>query len=72
MIINKVTIILKVIGWVKSAWRKVTSDTIKHCFEKCGFSTKDYIATTEDSDEEFEMLFIEISENCSTDKNMMR
>ena len=44
MIINKMTIILKVIGWVKSAWRKVTSDTIKHCFEKCGFSTEDYVA----------------------------
>ena len=30
-IINEINI-LEVIGWVKSAWRKVTSDTIKHCF----------------------------------------
>ena len=28
-------------------------------------STDDYVATAQDSDEEFEMLFIEISENCS-------
>ena len=39
-IINEINI-LKVIGWVKSAWREVTSDTIKHCFEKCGFPTDD-------------------------------
>ena len=35
-IINKIEI-LKVIGWVKSVWSEVISDTIKHCFEKCGF-----------------------------------
>ena len=23
--------------WVKSAWKEVTSEIIKHCFEKCGF-----------------------------------
>ena len=66
-IINEINI-LKVIGWVKSAWREVTSDTIKHCFEKCGFPTDDYVATAQDSDEEFEMLFNEISENCSIDE----
>ena len=65
--INEITI-LKVIGWVKSAWREVTTDTIKHCFEKCGFPTDDYVATAQDSDEEFEMLFNEISENCSIDE----
>ena len=63
-IINKINI-LKVIGWVISAWREVTSDTIKHCFEKCGFPTDDYVAMAQDSDEEFEMLYNEISENCS-------
>ena len=36
--------------------------------KKCGFPTDDYVATVQDSDEEFEMLFIEISENCSIDK----
>ena len=59
---------LKVISWVKSAWREVTSDTIKHCFEKFGFPTDDYVATAQDSEEEFEMLFNEISENYSIDK----
>ena len=62
------TSILKGIGWVKSVWREVTSDTIKHCFEKCGFPTDDYVATAQDSDEEFEMLFSKIEENCSTDE----
>ena len=32
---------LKIIGWVKSAWKEVASDTIKHCFEECGFPTDD-------------------------------
>ena len=66
-IINEVNI-LKVVGWFKSSWREVTSFTIKHCFEKCGFPTDDYVATTQDSDKEFEMLFNEISENCSIDE----
>ena len=52
----------------KSAWREVTSETIKHCFEICGFPTDDYVATAQDNDEEFEMLFNEISENCSIDE----
>ena len=59
VVINEIDI-LKVIGWVKSAWREVTSDTIKHCFEKCGFPTDDYVPTSQDSDEEFQMLFNEI------------
>ena len=35
-IINKINI-LKVIGWVKSPWRELTSDTINHCFENVVF-----------------------------------
>ena len=37
--IIKAVDILKVISWVKYAWEEVTPDTIKHCFEKCGFPT---------------------------------
>ena len=66
-IINEINI-LKVIGWVKSAWRGVTSDTIIHCFEKCGLPTDDYVATAQDSDEEFEILLNEIPENCSIEE----
>ena len=66
-IINKMNI-SKVICWVKSARREVTNDTIKHCFEKCGFPTDSYVATAQDSDKEFEMLFNEISKNCSIDE----
>ena len=58
-IFNKINI-LKVIGWVKSTWREVTPDTIKNCFQKCGFPSDDYVATAQDSDQEFEMLFNEI------------
>ena len=66
-IINEINI-LKVIGWVKSAWRGVTSDTIIHCLEKCGLPTDDYVATAQDSDEEFEILLNEIPENCSIEE----
>ena len=66
-IINKINI-WKVIGWVKSVWRRVTSDTIKHCFEKCGLPTDDYVVTTQDSDQEFEILLSEIPKNCSIEE----
>ena len=60
--------ILKVIGWVKSAWEEVTPDTIEHYFEKCGFPTEDYAAVSSDFDEEFQTLFNEISADCSVDE----
>ena len=66
-IINEINT-LKVIGWIKSAWRGVTSDTIKHCFEKCGFPTDDYVATARYSDEDCEIQLNEIPENCSIDE----
>ena len=66
--IIKAVDILKVIGWVKSAWEEVTPDTIKHCFEKCGFPTENYEALSSDFDEEFQALFNEISADCSVDE----
>ena len=66
--IIKAVDILKVIGWIKSAWEEVTPDTIKHCFEKCGFPTEDYAAVSSDFDEEFQTLFNEISADCSVDE----
>ena len=66
--IIKAVDILKVIGWVKSAWEKVTPDTIKHCFEKCGFPTEDYADVSSDFDEEFQTLFNEISADCYVDE----
>ena len=59
--IVKAVDILKVIGWVKSAWEEVKPDTITHCFEKCGFRNEDYAAVSSDFDEEFQTLFNEIS-----------
>ena len=66
--IIKAVDVLKVIGWVKSAWEEVTPDTIKHCFEKCGFPTEYYAAVSSDFDEEFQTLFNEISADCSVDE----
>ena len=66
--IIKAVDILKVIGWVKSAWEEVTPDTIKHCFEKCGFPTEDYATVSSDFDEVFQTLFNEISADCSVDE----
>ena len=60
--IIKAVDILKVIGWVKSAWEEVTPDT------KCGFPTEDYAAVSSDFDEEFQTLFNEISTYCSVDE----
>ena len=38
--------------WVNEAFGEVTKDTIKHCFENCGFSEVPLFA--EELDEEFE------------------
>ena len=32
----------------------ITPDTMKHCFEKCGFPTENYAAVSSDFDEEFQ------------------
>ena len=40
--------------WVNQAFGEVTKDTIKHCFENCGFSEVSLFA--EELDEEFEDL----------------
>ena len=66
--IFKAVDILKVTGWVKSVWEEVTPDTIKHCFEKCGFPAENYAAVSSDFDEEFQNLFDEISTDCSVDE----
>ena len=47
---------------------KLHLNTINHCFENFSFPTDDYVATAQDSDEEFEMLFNEISANYFIDE----
>ena len=51
--------ILKVISWIQAAWNEVTSNTIKHCFEKCGLGTPEILAE-ENIDEEFDELLKEL------------
>ena len=65
-IIKEVTI-LKVIPWIQAAWNEVTSDTIKHCFEKCGFGTPEILAE-ENIDEEFDELLKELCPETSVEE----
>lgn len=53
--------------WLKPV-RENLCDTIKRYFQKCGFSIDDYVATTQDSEEEFKMLFNKMWEKCSIDE----
>ena len=45
---------LQCMRWVNQAFEKITEDTIKHCFEKYGFSEVSLLA--EEPDEEFQDL----------------
>ena len=65
-IIEDVTI-LKVISWIQASWAEVTEDTIKHCFEKCGFGKPDVVA--EDTlDDEFNELLRELCPDVTVDE----
>ena len=46
--------LLRCMRWVNQAFEQITKDTIKHCFEKYGFSGWSMLA--EEPDEEFEDL----------------
>ena len=46
--------LLQCMRWVNQAFEQITKDTIKHCFEKCGFSEVSLFV--EEPDEEFEYL----------------
>ena len=55
--------LLKSIGWVMDAWRKVKKETIVNCFSKCGFNegTRE-LFIDDDADAEFADLQNYISE----------
>ena len=52
--------ILKAIRWIQEAWVSVSEDTIRKCFQKCGF-TDDSCAVVDINDEEFASLVKEIN-----------
>ena len=52
--------ILKAIRWIQEAWVSVSEDTIRKCFQKCGF-TNDTFAELDINDEEFDSLVEEIN-----------
>ena len=55
--------LLKSIGWVMDAWRKVKKETIVNCFSKCGFNEATLeLFIDDDADAEFAELQNYISE----------
>ena len=62
-VISSVDLLLKSIGWVMDAWRKVKKETIVNCFSKCGFNEATLeLFTDDDADAEFAELQNYISE----------
>ena len=57
-IIKDVTF-LRVIEWIQTSWAGVSENTIKNCFDKCGFGKPDAVAD-ETIDHEFEELLQEL------------
>ena len=62
--------VLRVIGWIKSVWKEVAAETIKHCFEKCVFSNGNYSIENyqEENDDEFLELLETLNSDCSLDE----
>ena len=55
--------LLKSIGWVMDAWRKVKKEAIVNCFSKCGFNEATLeLFIDDDADAEFAELQNYISE----------
>ena len=52
--------ILKTIRWIQEAWVSVSEDTIRKCFQKCGF-TDETCAKMDTNDEEFVRLVKEVN-----------
>ena len=50
--------VLKAIRWVKEAWNQVDEETIRKCFQKCGFIPEvcEEIESNDQIDTEFEEL----------------
>ena len=53
--------------WVNQAFEQITEDTIKHCFEKCGFSKVSLLA--EEPNEEFADLLKSLTIGVMPDEN---
>ena len=54
--------IAKAIHWLQVAWKDVSTETITHCFQKCGFKGRSESSIAEDNelDEEFHSLCFQL------------
>ena len=61
--ITKEVDVLQAIRWIKQAWDEVPEETVRKCFEKCGFSEAvcNSRRSEEEEDQEFEELVRRIS-----------
>ena len=59
--------LLQCMRWVNQAFEQITEDTIKHCFEKCGFSKVSLLA--EEPNEEFADLLKSLTIGVMPDEN---
>ena len=60
--------VLKAITWLQPACKSVSTETIKHCFKKCGFDVGNVSVINEEIDNEFQELFAQISSEATLDE----
>ena len=56
------------ITWLQTGWKNVVSETIRHCFKKCGFDVGNTSVVNEEFDTEFQKLFAQISDETTIDE----
>ena len=59
--------ILKVMEWIQTSWAEVSENTIKNCFDKCGFGEPDVVAD-ETVDNKFDDLLQELCSEATIEK----
>ena len=59
---------MKAIIWLQTAWKRVSPETIKHNFKKCGFDVVSTSDRIDQVDNEFEDLFKQISSEATLDE----
>ena len=59
---------MKVITWLQTAWKSASTETIKQCFQKCGFDIGHISIINEEIDTEFQESFPQISSETTLDQ----
>ena len=58
---------MKAITWLQTAWKSVSTETIKQFFQKCGCDVEDMSVINEEIDTKFQKLFAEVSSETTLD-----